>query len=311
MRILVLGGTGLTGPFAIRRLHELGHEITVFHRGEHAAELPDGVRVLRGDFENLPEALRHPAPDVAIHMWAMTEAAARSFTDFFRGAARRAVVISSGDVYRAYGRVQRLEAGEPDAIPLSEDAPLRETLYPYRNTLTDDSPAWMSRYDKILVEHAVSGHADLPVTILRYPAVYGPGDSYHRFGAWLKQMQAGADIDVQDTFARWRWTHGYAENVAGAVVLAATAERAANRVYNVGEPETPPMAERIEELGRVVGWRGRVVPGSTRDLAHDFGHPLVVDTSRIRRELGYAETVSREEGLARTAAWEFSGPVSR
>src|SRR5579872_4740302 len=98
MRLLVLGGTGLTGPYAIRRLHELGHEITVFHRGEHAADLPGGVRVLRGDFEKLPNLLRHPAPDVAIHMWAMTERAARSFADFFRGVARRAVVISSGDV---------------------------------------------------------------------------------------------------------------------------------------------------------------------------------------------------------------------
>jgi nucleoside-diphosphate-sugar epimerase len=304
MRVLVLGGTGLTGPFAVRRLCALGNEVTVFHRGEHAADLPPAVRVVRGDFDRLPPELRRPAPDVVVHMWAMTEAAAQSFVAFFRGFAGRVVLISSGDVYRAYGRLQRIESGPPDQIPIDEQAPLRETLYPYRNMLKADSPEWMRNYDKILVERAVLTPRDLPATILRYPAVYGPGDSYHRFRAWLQQMETGGDIEVQDTYAQWRWTHGYVENVAEAVVLAATDPRAANRIYNVGEPETPSMAGRIEELGRMADWQGRVLPVPTEELPHDFAHHLVVDTTRIRQELDYAEPVTRETGLARTIAWE-------
>lgn len=304
MRVLVLGGTGLTGPFAVRRLCALGNEVTVFHRGEHTAELPAAVQVLRGDFDRLPAGLRHPAPDVVVHMWAMTEAAAQKFLAFFRGFAGRVVLISSGDVYRAYGRLQRIESGPPDQIPIGEEGPLRETLYPYRNLLKADSPGWMRSYDKILVERTIVGNADLPATVLRYPAVYGPGDSYHRFRAWLQQMETGGDIEVQDAYARWRWTHGYVENVAESVVIAATDARAENRIYNVGETETPSMAERIEELGRAAGWQGRVVPGPMQELPHDFAHHLAVDTTRIREELGYAEPVSREEGLARTIAWE-------
>ncbi len=59
MRVLILGGgTTLTGPYAIRRLYALGHEVTVFHRGEHEADLPSGVRHLHGDFARVPrEAL--------------------------------------------------------------------------------------------------------------------------------------------------------------------------------------------------------------------------------------------------------------
>jgi uncharacterized protein YbjT (DUF2867 family) len=54
MRVLVLGGTTLTGPYTVRRLYALGHEVTVFHRGEHEAELPVGVRHLHGDLAYLP-----------------------------------------------------------------------------------------------------------------------------------------------------------------------------------------------------------------------------------------------------------------
>jgi hypothetical protein len=34
------------------------------------------------------------------------------------------------------------------------------------------------------------------------------------------------------------------------------------------------------------------------------GEDLVADSSRIRRELGYAEAVEREEALRRTIEWE-------
>jgi nucleoside-diphosphate-sugar epimerase len=35
---------------------------------------------------------------------------------------------------------------------------------------------------------------------------------------------------------------------------------------------------------------------------------MVGDTSKIRRELGYRETVSAEEAMARTVAWERANP---
>ena len=117
MRVVILGGTSLTGPHVVRRLHALGHDVTVFHRGTHEAGLPAEVRHVHGDLAQLPRDLCYPAPDVVVHMWAMTEADAQSFLTTFRGTAGRATVISSGDVYRAYGRLQGLEAGPPGAAP--------------------------------------------------------------------------------------------------------------------------------------------------------------------------------------------------
>ena len=308
MRILVLGGTGLTGPFAVRRLCGLGYEVTVFHRGDHEQNLPGEVQHIHGSLADPPPMLRHHVADVVVDMWAMNAAHSARFLDLFRSAGR-AVVISSCDVYRGYGRLQRLESGSVDAGPLTEDSLLRESRYPYRGRAAAPVEDQDS-YDKILVEEMLRAQTELPVTILRYPAVYGPHD-LHRFGSWVRQMSSGAgEIRMQEDFAAWRWTHGFAEDVAEAVVLAVKDVRAAGRTYNVGEAATPTWAERVEGLGRAIGWTGRVLPVAPAELPkdqrlpHDFAHHLVVDSSRVREELGYREVAPYEEGLRRTAEWE-------
>ena len=242
-------------------------------------------------------------------MWAMTEMDAESFVKKFRGVASRSVVISSGDVYRAYGRLTGLESGSPDPIPLTEDAPLRQSRYPYRK-VAPNPDHWMMQYDKVLVEQVLMHQLDLPTSILRFPAVLGPKE-YRRFQRWLQPMLRGdMELRIQEGWARWRWTHGFAEDVAEAVVLAATNESSAGRIYNVGESYTPTMADRLAEFARVAGWRGRIFEvsaselGETDRMPHDFAHHIAYDTTRIRTELGYKEVVSREVSLARTLEYE-------
>ena len=306
MRVLMLGGTGFTGLAAVRRLHALGHEVTVFHRGLHEADLPASVRHIHGTLVDPPEDLRRLRPDVIVHMLCMTASDAAAFLGRFAGSAARVVVISSGDVYRAYGRLSRLEAGDPDPAPLTEDAPLRESRFPYRGKAVSGlDTEW---YDKVLVEEAIR-NGPLAATILRYPAVYGPNDPNHRIRLWIAPILSGApEIRLSPDMAQWRWTHGYAADVAEAVVLATTSERAAGRTYHVGERDTPTWAERISEWGRVAGWCGRVIECSDvppdQNLPMDFRHHLVYDTSCIRKELGYRERVPREKGIARTIEWE-------
>jgi nucleoside-diphosphate-sugar epimerase len=49
MRILVIGGTRFIGPAVVRRLHGMGHHVTVLHRGEtESADLP-AIPHLHGD----------------------------------------------------------------------------------------------------------------------------------------------------------------------------------------------------------------------------------------------------------------------
>jgi nucleoside-diphosphate-sugar epimerase len=321
MRVLVVGGTGFIGPFVVRRLHDQGHAVTVYHRGQSHADLPPGVAHLFGDRADLParrDAIARLAPEVVLDMRPLTEEEARTVATAVKGIARRLVAISSQDVYRAYGRLIRTEPGPPDPVPLREDAPLREQLYPYRGETprpADDPRRWTDDYDKILVERVVLGDLALPGTILRLPMVYGPRDGQHRLFEYLKRMDDGRPAILLDqAAARWRWTRGYVENVAAAIALAATDERAAGRVYNVGEQDALALADWVRLIGKHAGWSGEVValptdrlPPNLRAEEH-VAQDLVADTTRIHTELGYVEPVPLEDRLQRTIEWERANP---
>jgi nucleoside-diphosphate-sugar epimerase len=320
MRILVIGGTNFMGPLVVRSLSNDGHEVVVFHRGKTSTNLPSGVREILGDRRPLaPFAgeLRRFEPDIVLDMIPVTEQDAQEVMSTFKSIARRVVAISSQDVYRAFGRVNNKESGPVEPGPITEDSPLRENLYPYRGETprNEDQKQWMDDYDKILVERVVMGNPELPGTILRLPAVYGPGDFQHRMFAWVKRMddkRPAILLDEKD--AQWRWTHGYVENVALAIALAVTDERASGRIYNVGEPYSHSMAERIRKIGEAAGWNGKIVlaPQDKLPAPLRWGinseQDIVVDSSRIREELGYTERVAPDEAFKSTIDWERANP---
>ena len=323
MRILIVGGTAFTGPHVVLGLTQMGHEVVVFHRGRTESALSGHVQHIHGEQQQLQSfasQFRRFRPDVVLHMVLANAQDAWTFRRTFEGLARRAVAISSQDVYRAYNRCRRLEPGPPEPLPLTETAPLREKLYPYRGeTLPGaEDPERRRRiddYDKILVEQVVMGSRELPGTILRLPAVYGPHDSQHRWFEYLKRMDDGRPAILMDEgAAQWRWTRGYVENVAHAIALAVLDERAQGKTYNVGEPDALSEAEWIGLIGQVVGWPGQVVAVPGIELpAHlrrdyEWAQHWVADTRRLREELGYSELVPREEALQRTIAWERANP---
>lgn len=321
MHVLIIGGTGFVGPYVVRSLVAGGHEVTIFHRGEHEPELPKSVRHVHSASAAFP-VLSFPAelvawkPDVVLHMVAMGARDAEAVVHAFKGVARRLVVPSSGDVYGAYGALIGIEAEVARPGLLREESPLRKSLYPYRKTAKGPDD-WVYHYDKILVERVVMGDAELPGTILRLPAVYGPGDGSHRFFSHLKRMDDGRPAILLDQDqARWRWSHGYVENVAAAITLAVTDDCASGRIYNVGEESFPTTAERVRMLAKVVGWSDEIVPLRRASLpphlrdAYHYSQDLAYDTSRIRSELGYREIVSVDEGLRRTVAWLREHPPS-
>ena len=102
--------------------------------------------------------------------------------------------------------------------------------------------------------------------------------------------------------------------MADAVAHAVVDERAANQIFNVGEEEVPTRKKWIETIGKASGWGVEVVV-LPKDLLpehlkspYGFGHDLVVDTSRIREELGYKEKVPKDEAIQKTIAWERENP---
>jgi nucleoside-diphosphate-sugar epimerase len=315
MRILIIGGTRFIGPRVAEQLISGGHEVTLFHRGQTHADLPASVNHLHGehaDLQSFKSQFKSLAPDVVLDMICFNEPAALGLLQTFEDLADRLVVVSSMDVYRAYGCLLGLEAASPEPRPFNEDSPLRTSRFPYRAEATGANDMAFD-YDKIPVEQVVMNSGVLPGTVLRLPAVYGPGD--HRLFDRLKRMEdRRRAILLEQDQARWRWTRGYVDNIAAAIVLAAVDDRASGRIYNVGEPDAEPEAEWVRSIARAAGWSGEVVVLPKEAMpdhlktAYNFHHHLHADTSRIRRELGYREHISRDEAMNRTVEWERANP---
>jgi nucleoside-diphosphate-sugar epimerase len=322
MKILVIGGTGFIGPFVVRDLAAGGHEVAVFHRGGHLADLPPGVVRIQGDRRELAahrSAIAGFKPDVVVDVVLSSGRQATALMGLFRGMARRVVAVSSMDVYRACGVLHGSEPGGLEPLPLTEDSPVRTVLrtYPPDSIKTLQAVfGWLDdEYDKIPVEQAVLGDAVLPGTVLRLPMVYGPGDPLHRFFRVVKRMDDGRPaILFADDLARWRGSKGYVENVAAAIALAATDDRAARRVYNVAEPEAPSELDWARRVAEVTGYRGRLVvlpremTPSHLLLPGNAAQHWVASSRRIREELAYRERVPLDEALRRTIAWERAHP---
>src|SRR5437870_336167 len=305
MRAAVIGGTGFLGPDVARQLVTSGCDVAIFHRGSQEADLPPSVRHLhgdRGELSSFAGAFRSFAPDVVIDMRPMTEDHARGLVATFAGLAKRAVVVSSADVYRAYGRLNGTEPGPPDPVPLREDAPLRERLYADRNARPHDrTTESLERYDKLLVERCVSSEPGLPATILRLGMVHGPR-SYRHYPFVKRMVDGRPGIVLAEEWANWRGTLAYSKNVAAAIALAASRPEA-HGAYNVGDPAPTAMGDLVALIARAAGWAGRVVrvpadrlPEAMRPGA-GLAQELILDSNRIRDELGFHEGVPAETGV--------------
>jgi nucleoside-diphosphate-sugar epimerase len=315
MKILAIGGTGFIGRPLVRELAARGHEVTVLTRRDAPTGLPaESIVGERADLERL-----RPHADVVIDLILSSGAQAHQLMETFRGVAKRAVAASSIDVYRACGILHGSEEGPLEPVPLTEDSGLRTKLQTYPPESVKALQKifeWLNEaYDKIPVERAILGDAQLSGTVLRLPMIYGPGDRLHRLHPLLKRIDDGRRrILLEEGWAEWRTPRGYVDNVAAAIALAAVSEQASGRVYNVAE--TPAFSERewAGKIAAATGWTGEfVILPKDRMPAHlaqkgNSAQHWETDSSRIRRELGYSEPVELHEAIARTIAWERAHP---
>lgn len=309
MRVLVMGGTKFIGPPAVQRLIAAGDEVVCFHRGESDDPRLADVPRIAGDRTRLEDStaqLLAFAPEVILDMRPLQRSDTERLLELFAGVARRLVSISSADVYRAFGRVNGLEDDAAEPGLLAEDAPLRTARFPYRG-----KAAHLEHYEKIHVEEATMA-ADavggIEGVVLRLPMVYGPGDYQHRLFPWVKRADDGRTaVPMSAPFMDWRVSRAYVEDVALAIELGVRHPRARG-VYNVAELEALSMAGWIAAAGiRAVACEPVRCPEHLRGTACDAQH-VELDSTKIRRELGYAETRPRGEAIAATVAWERANP---
>src|SRR5213082_1150393 len=100
LRILILGGTGFTGPYQVRYALSRGHKVTTFNRGKtHPGELPKEVEQLVGDRNGKLDALKGHKWDVVIDNPTTLPAWVRDAAQLLKGNVDRYIFISTISVY--------------------------------------------------------------------------------------------------------------------------------------------------------------------------------------------------------------------
>jgi UDP-glucuronate 4-epimerase len=295
VRYLVTGAAGFIGSHLAETLLERGHEVvgldcfTDYYDVRLKEENARDLDVRRVDLAHDP--LDFTGFDGVFHL--AGQPGVRSFGDVFaryldrnvlasqrvfEAAARdgvRVVFASSSSIYGAAERYPTPEETKP--IPLS----------PYAIT-------------KLTCEHLAEAYRrsfGLDCVVLRYFNAFGPRQRPDM--AFTRIAFALADGTPFHLFGDGDQSRGwtYVSDVVEGNVLAMAG---GSGTYNVGGAHEASMNETIALFERVSGReldvrRDAEVPGDQRRTQ--------ADTTRIRSELGWAPTVSLEEGVARQWAW--------
>jgi 2'-hydroxyisoflavone reductase len=188
MRILILGGTGFTGPFQVRYALERGHKVTVFNRGRtHPGELPKEVEQLLGDRNGQLDALKGRTWDVVIDNPATLPVWVRDAAQMLKGNAERYVFISSTAVYADTSKMGMEETWPlakytgPDAMK-ETSATMRASNFALFGPLKAQSEAEAEKWfpGKTL--------------IIRPGYIVGPGDESDRFTYWPLRVERGGEM---------------------------------------------------------------------------------------------------------------------
>src|SRR5437879_7554103 len=188
LRILILGGTGFTGPYQVRYALSRGHKITVFNRGKtHPGELPKEAEQLIGDRNGKLDALKGRTWDVCIDIPTTLPVWVRDAAQILKGNVDRYVFISTISVYSDNSKPGMDESG-PLAEYKGADA-MKET----QETLRASRFALYGPL-KVLSEKETEKWFPGKALIIRPGLIVGPGDESDRFTYWPVRLERGGEI---------------------------------------------------------------------------------------------------------------------
>jgi len=188
LRILILGGTGFTGPFQVKYALSRGHKVTVFNRGKtHPGELPKEAEQLIGDRNGQLDALKGRTWDVCIDIPTTLPVWVRDAAQILKGNVDRYVFISTISVFSDVSKVNMDENG-PLAEYKGADA-MKET----RETLLASNYGLYGPL-KALSEKETEKWFPGKSLIVRPGLIVGPGDETDRFTYWPVRVERGGEV---------------------------------------------------------------------------------------------------------------------
>jgi 2'-hydroxyisoflavone reductase len=184
IRLLILGGTGFTGPHQVNYAVARGHTVTVFNRGQRQADLPASVEHLIGDRNGDLEALQGREWDVVIDNPTMLPNWVRLSGQLLQNATRQYIFISTISVYADNSRV-----GMDESTRLLEYTGEKDPF-----ALTPQEGGAHYGAIKALSEQETERWFPGRSTIIRPGLIVGPRDETDRFNYWPVRIDRGGEV---------------------------------------------------------------------------------------------------------------------
>ena len=315
MNALVTGITGFIGSRLASRLVDEGYNVhgLVRHCSERdlgrISKIMPQVHLIEGDlgtFHSTLSAVDAAEPNVVFHLGALTPVRL-SFDDpypyvstNFEGTLNlvHAILKDAPNARLIAASTAEVYGWQEGNKPIRENAVLNPASpYAVTKAAADEYVQMANR-----VYH-------LQGTVLRPINSYGRLGEKGFFIEYIvskmlagEQCYVGAPDSVRD--------YMFVDDHVNAYMLTARSSQAVGQVYNVSPGNPITNSEVAKMLAKMTGFKGRIAFGS-----YPPGYPqrpkmqdpqyLVLDNSKITKELGWKPTVVLEEGLARTIeAWK-------
>jgi nucleoside-diphosphate-sugar epimerase len=304
MQVLIIGGTGLISTAITRYLVARGDDVTLYNRGQRAADIPGDVARILGDrteYGAFEAQMADAGPyDAVIDMVAFQPEDVESAIRAFGGRIEQYVFCSTVDVYTK-------PAG---CYPVREDAERQP------------SPTFPYAYRKAQCERILErAHArgDFQVTMIRPAWTYGEGGSLlHAFGwgaYFLDRLRQGQPVIVPGDGTSF-WVACHRDDVGRAFVGALGNPKAYGRGYHATGEEWLTWDAYHQVVARALDappptlvhiptdLLGRVAPKRAEWCVENFHYNNLFDNAAARAELGFRYTIPFDEGARRVIAWQ-------
>jgi nucleoside-diphosphate-sugar epimerase len=299
--VLVTGGAGFIGSNLARALLDRGDRVRVidnFSTGNRANLAGLDVEVVEGElrsYERVHNAVR--GTEIVFHLGALGSVPRSVQDPLTSGAVNVEGTLNVLLAARDEGIRRVVFASSSSIYGNQRELPLRESMPP-----DPISPYGVAKLaaERYCVSFSRVYHS-FETVVLRYFNVFGPRqDPTSQYAAvvplFITAIAAGEPVTIFDDGEQSR-DFTYIDNVVAANLLAADAEGANGRIFNVSAGAPATVNELADTVGRLLDKpvEREYRPARPGDLRDSWA-----DVSEARSVLGYETRVSFEDGLRRT-----------
>lgn len=285
MKVLLIGGTSLIGPYLIKELISESYEVATFTRSGKNYLTEFSFKGDRNNKDELQKVINEYNPQIIVDMIPFTKEQSQILSEVIINKNIYLIALSSIDVYSAYAKINKTESVEYQQCPILETDLLREKLGPEGKS-----------YDKLAIEKIYLENLK-NIIVLRLPAIYGSPDTSRIDDYLIPMLQKKEEIFISPQRKNWKFSRALHKNIAFGIFIVIREKQNGKNIYNIAEKKVYSEKEWIEKIANIVGWKGNILENDDLDKDVNLQQDFYVSSEKIRKELGFYEKYNTDEGL--------------